>query len=202
MRRLLALGISLPLIVAGGVTAHWLTYLLAVPEAGARRTLLLATGHAYQTRVPVLIGALGGASLVLLAAAAVREGPLVARLRLSPAAFVALPVAGFALQEFGERLATGYAAPWHVWLEPAFWRGVLLQIPFALIAYIAATLLLRAAVLVERAVARRRAARGPRATATTTPRSFAPSGVAIPRRVRDGDALRFRGPPATMPVPR
>jgi hypothetical protein len=199
MRRVLALAISLPMMVAGGLGAHWLAYLLASPEAGVRRTLLLATGHAYQTRLPVVLGALGGISLVLVLALIARRGSLVARLRLSPTAFLALPLAGFAIQEVAERASVGFPNPWHVWLEPTFWRGALLQVPFGLAALLVATLLLRAAAVVERTVRRRR--RAPLLPTTAFVSRVVAAGLVRPaERVRMGDALRFRGPPRVASI--
>ena len=194
MRRLLALVLSLPVIVAGGLGAHWLAYLLAAPDAGVRRTLLLATGHAYQTRLPVVLGAVGGISLLLVVALLARRGTLVARLRLSPTAFVLLPLVGFALQELAERVRVGYPTPWHVWLEPTFWRGALLQVPFGLVALLIATVLLRVAAVVERRIARRARAQASVVAAGRARSSAVPSRRV--ERVRMGDALRFRGPPA------
>ncbi len=199
VRRLLAIVLSLPVMVAGGLGAHWLAYLLAAPDAGVRRTLLLATGHAYQTRLPVVLGAVSAVSLLLGVALLARRGSVMARLRLSPAPFVALPLVGFALQEAAERLRVGYGTPWHVWFEPTFWRGALLQVPFGLLALLIATVLLRVAAVVERRVARRPRSR---ISAVAAPIVRSLGHVVSPRaeRARLGDALRFRGPPVRVIV--
>ena len=201
MRRIAALFVALPIMIAGGTAAHWLAYMLAVPELGARRALLVSE-HAYQEGLPMVIGLLGGLSLVLVAALVLRGGSLVERLRLHPAVFMALPMGGFATQEFAERLLVGYGSPWNVWLEPTSWRGLALQVPFGLLAFLAATLLLKAAVVVERVVRRRRP-RAPRPTLAVSPlRLPAFTLAALPRLIRAGDALRFRGPPLAAPPSR
>ncbi len=189
MRRLATLILTLPLVLAGGQAAHWLGYVLAVPSASTRETLLMTTGHASQTILPVGLGALGGMVAVLLAALATRRP-------IGPSAFVALPAAGFVVQEHLERLSIG-AAPWHVWQEPTFWRGLLLQVPFGLLAFLLASIMLGAARVVHRVIARRH--RRPVRIAGSSPRPDGPrSIVSLPRLVRGGDALSFRGPPLAV----
>jgi hypothetical protein len=79
--------------------------------------------------------------------------------RVPPFAFALLPPLAFALQELLElSLHTGSIA-WQACVEPTFLPGLALQLPFALLAYVAARLLLRAAVRLGRALARPRGAR-------------------------------------------
>ncbi len=182
----------------GVVAAHWVAYLIAVPDAGSRRTLLAATGHAYAAWLPMAVGALGSLAVLLLGALILGRGSSLQRTRLRPGAFLALPPIAFALQEHAERLRVGYGSPWHVWQEPTFWRGLLLQLPFGLLAYGLARLLLRASRAVQVLVARRRdsAARPVRWPAPPRLHRFPSLNLLVPVPVRGGDALAFRGPPA------
>jgi hypothetical protein len=182
----------------GVVAAHWVAYLVAVPDAGSRRALLAASGHAYVAWVPMAIGALGSFAVLLLSALIVGASTSLGRVRLRPGAFLALPPLAFALQEHAERLRVGYASPWHVWQEPTFWRGLLLQLPFGLLAYGVARLLLRASRAVQVLVGRRRggAPRPVRWPAAPRLHRFPSLILLVPVPVRGGDALAFRGPPA------
>jgi hypothetical protein len=197
VRRALALALSLPLMIAGGVAAHALAYQLAVPNAAARATLLAATGHAYIAWLPGLIGILSALAVVLLAALVFGRGSTLERVRLRPEIFVLLPMVTFAVQEFTERAFSGYVSPWHVWQEPTFWRGLLLQIPFGVAAFLIASFLLGTARILHRVVERRRHAGAAPAVVTLRTRTLTPLSRVLPARVRCGDALRFRGPPAT-----
>jgi hypothetical protein len=195
MRRLAAVLLALPLMVAGGVCAHWLAYRLAVPDVSARSTLLAATGHAYVAWLPVLIGVLSALAVLAAAGLVLGRGSLLERLRLRPGVFVWLPIVAFCVQEHVERLSVGYGSPWHVWQEPTFWRGLLLQVPFGLAAYLVAALLLRGARALRAVIVAGR----PRPRAVTVLWPARRVGLAervLVRRVRGGDALRFRGPPA------
>ncbi len=194
MRRIAAILLALPVMVVGGICAHWVAYELAVPDASARSTLLAATGHAYGAWLPAVVGVLVAMMLIALAALAFGRGSALERLRIGPSAFVALPLLGFVVQEHVERWTAGYGSPWHVWQEPTFWRGVLLQVPFGLLAYAVATLLFRGARALHAVVAARRR-RCIRVTTESTIVVVAYCSLLL-RRVRCGDALRFRGPPA------
>lgn len=198
MRRLSAVALAIPLMTAGVILAHWIAYLVAVPDAGSRRALLAASGHAYVAWVPMLLGVTAAVAVLLLACLALRGGTSLAHARLRPRAFVVLPPVAFAVQEHAERLRVGYDTPWHVWQEPTFLRGLLLQLPFGLLAYAIAALVLRVSRAVQALVERRRTAR-PFAP-WRAPRVPRPSAAALLRAVpvRAGDALSFRGPPAAL----
>jgi hypothetical protein len=145
MRRGAAWGLALPLALVGSQAAHALAYALVYPQAGTRSLTLFATGHAYLTWLPVAFAGAGAAAAVSLAATALdatRGRPA----RNVPAwAFGLVPPAGFVLQELLElSLHTGTFG-WRAILAPTFLPGLLLQLPFALAAYVAARLLLRAA---------------------------------------------------------
>lgn len=158
-RRCLAAWLSsLPLMVGGSQVAHVLAFRLVYPDAQVRWSELLATGHGY-SRYPgflPLVLALGLAvELVGLVALVSCLGRGRQRVEAVPAwAFALLPVLGFTLQEFLERLLAGASFPWWIVLDPTFRTGLALQLPFALAAYLIARLLLRVAEHVAGALRR------------------------------------------------
>src|SRR5207245_2966992 len=118
--------------------------------------MLLVTGHGYLTWLPLalaLAGAVALAALCVAAADAVRGRPA----RALPAwAFALLPPATFVIQEMLElSLHTGSFNA-HALFAPTFLPGLMLPLPLALAAYIAARFLLRAAERVGRALAQPR----------------------------------------------
>jgi hypothetical protein len=154
MRRSLAWLVAMPLMLAGSQVAHAVAYRLAFPQSDIRLRALLATGHGYLTWLPLALGAAGAVALVALGTAVldsargrdVRELPAVA--------FALLPPSAFVLQEVLElSLHTGTFG-WHALLAPTFAPGLLLQLPFAAIAFLVARLLLRAAERIGRALTR------------------------------------------------
>jgi hypothetical protein len=154
MRRGLAWALTLPLVLLGTQAAHALAYDLVYPQAHAR--VLLETGHGYLTWLPLalaLAGAVALAALGVAAADAVRGRPA----RALPAwAFAVLPPVMFVIQEVLElSLHTG-GFNVHALLAPTFLPGLLLQLPLALIAYMAAGFFLRGAERVGRALAQPR----------------------------------------------
>jgi hypothetical protein len=158
MRRRLAWGVALPLALAGTQAAHALAYALVYPQASLRGAALAATGHSYFTWLPaVLVGAAACALLSL-------GGTVVSAARgrtehAAPAwALALLAPTVFGLQEILElSLHTGTFG-WHAVLAPTFLPGLALQLPFALAAYLAARMLLRAATSLGLALARPRVA--------------------------------------------
>jgi hypothetical protein len=170
MRRRLAWLVALPAMLTGSQLAHALAYRLAYPEAHVRLLRMAATGHGYVAWLPLALGVAGSIAVVALVAAgldAARGRPI----RDVPAfAFALLPPLAFVLQEFLE-LSLHLGRPsWQFAAAPTFLPGLLLQLPFAVLAYVAARLLLRAAELVGRALARRRR---PRPAATFSTRDIA-----------------------------
>src|SRR4051794_32311552 len=155
MRRGLAWALTLPLVLLGSQAAHALAYDLVSPQAHAR--MLLTTGHGYLTWLPLalaLAGAVALAALGVAAADAARGRPA----RALPAwAFAVLPPAVFVIQEVLElSLHTG-GFTMQALLAPTFLPGLLLQLPLALVAYLAARFFLRGAERVGRALAQPRA---------------------------------------------
>ena len=146
-RRAAAWFLSIPLMVAGSQVAHVFAYRLVYPQAQVRLRDLLATGHSYMLGrlgfLPLVLGVVLGLELVAVGWAivgAVRERWA----RPVPAwAFALLPIAGFTTQEFLERWLMGGGVPWWMVEQPTFRVGIALQLPFALLAYLAARLLLR-----------------------------------------------------------
>ena len=152
MRRGAAWGLALPLALVGSQAAHAVAYALVYPQAGTRALTLFATGHAYLTWLPVVFAGAGAAAVVSLAVTAVdaaRGRPA----RHVPAwAFALVPPAGFVLQEVLELSLHRGTFGWRAFLAPTFLPGLLLQLPFALAAYVAARVLLRTAEHVGRAL--------------------------------------------------
>jgi len=155
MRRRLTWLVAVPAMLVGSQAAHGLAYRLAFPDAQLRLHVLALTGHGYLARLPVALGVAGAAAGVGLGFAAwdAAHGRRVRE--LSPLAFALLPPLAFTLQELLElSLHTGRFG-WQAFAAPTFVPGLALQLPFALLAYVAARLLLRAAVRLGRALAAR-----------------------------------------------
>jgi hypothetical protein len=134
----------------GGLVAHALAYELAAAESHAAHASAHPDIHGYFAVWPICAATCGTIILVSLTASAVVRTwaghPVSAPLWL----FALLPPIGFAVQEHAERvLATG-AFPQAAALEPTFALGLILQIPFALAAYLAARVLIALAVAVAR----------------------------------------------------
>jgi hypothetical protein len=144
-RRLAGWLLAIPLMGAGSQVAHVFAYRLVYPEAHVRLRELLATGHGYLGYTPVLLGF--GAAVELAAFASILAGTVRRRRydAVRPWAFALLPPLGFVIQEFLERWLAGSSFPWWMVQQPTFRIGLLLQLPFALAAYLLARLLLRVA---------------------------------------------------------
>jgi hypothetical protein len=151
-RRAAAWLLALPLMVAASQVAHVFAYRLVYPEAGVRLHALLVTGHSYMTLWPKLL-AMGGA-LELAALVSIVVGNVHRRRStpVTPWAFALMPPLAFVLQELLERWFVSGSFPWWMALQPTFRIGLLLQLPFALLAYLLARLLLRVADRVGKAL--------------------------------------------------
>ncbi|HVP75439.1 MAG TPA: hypothetical protein VMS63_05400 [Gaiellaceae bacterium] len=191
MRRVLAWLVALPLLLAGSQAAHLLAYRWVYPEAHVRLEALVSTGHGYLSHLPLVLGvgsAIASLSLLLSAVDAARGRPA----RALPAwAFALLPPLAFVLQEFLERSLHLGAFAWQTAFAPTFLPGLALQLPFALAAYVAARLLLRAVERAGRALApvRPPVRRVPAAAAAVPVEALPVVGNALSRR------LAKRGPP-------
>ena len=174
MRRRLAWLVAVPLALAGSQVAHAVAYAVVYPEASLRVSALRGTGHSYLSVLPLVLGIGAAIALVGLVAAVVdtaRGKPV----RDVPAgAFALLPPATFVVQELLElSLHTG-SFGWHAFTAPTFVPGLALQLPFALLAFLAARLLLRTAVELGRLLVPR--ARVVEPASPVTPRSAALRG--------------------------
>jgi hypothetical protein len=155
--------VALPAAAGGVLAAHAAAYALAGEGA--------SPSHGYLPLAQALVCALLALGLGAATASA-RSGPLA---RPGARAFAVAPPLAFLLQETAER---GFTPPF----ERVVLLGLLLQLPFALLAWLAARLLLRAAEALAPAqprTATRRAAKRPCAV-VSGPRSVA----RVPRRGR------------------
>jgi hypothetical protein len=150
-RSRLAWLLAFAITVAGWVSAHEVAYRLAIPHPHARAAELAETGHAY-----LAYGSLAAVTCLLVALLC--TAGLVARphsprppSRRLLLLFALLPPLGFALQELVERLLTTGDLPYDAALEPTFLVGILVQLPFALAAFVVA----RALFAFARGLARR-----------------------------------------------
>ncbi|HEV7133735.1 MAG TPA: hypothetical protein VGN27_08425 [Gaiellaceae bacterium] len=195
MRRALAWALALPLTLAGSQAAHLLAYRLVYPRTPIRARVLLETGHGYLDRVPLALGIAGGVALVSLLTTALDASRGRSARTLPPWAFGLLAPAAFALQEFLERSLHSGTFAWHAAAAPTFLPGLLVQVPFGLLAWLTATLLLRAAVYAGRAAApARRLGRLISGAAPTPP------GTAPARKRPLAHRLAERGPPLSLAV--
>jgi hypothetical protein len=186
----------LPLMLAASQLAHVFAYRLVYPESQVRLRELLATGHSYMAYMPLLLGI--GAALELVAFGSLVAGGVRRRGRaaVSPWAFALLPPLGFVLQEFLERWLAGASYPWWMVLQPTFRIGLLLQLPFALAAFLVARLLSRVADRVA-SVLRGRAERPARVGLV---RRWAALAAWPPRLRALADGHAGRGPPCSAVV--
>jgi hypothetical protein len=125
-RTLAAWLVALPAAAGGVLAAHAAAYALAGGDAGA--------AHGYLPLAEASVCALLALGLMAAALAARAGAPA----RPHALAFALAPPVAFLLQETAER---SFALP----LEPVVLLGLVLQLPFAVLAYLAARLLLRAA---------------------------------------------------------
>jgi hypothetical protein len=127
--------LSVPLAVAGWLTAHSVAYRVAEPDGHDRAEMLSDTGHGYLSLEPVFVAC----GLVLVVGGmfasvrqGVRERP---HSRPSMLLFTLMPVLGFAVIEHCERMVQHGHVPYGVVLEPTFLAGLALQLPFAVAAF-------------------------------------------------------------------
>lgn len=194
-RRSVAWLLTLPLAVVGSQLAHALAYRLATPNDAERGHELAASGHGYLAYLPAVLAVCS--VLVALALAGELGHALTDRSRRpsrpSALRFAVLAPAIFACQEHFERLLHDGRFPWNAGFHRLFLVGLLLQLPFALVAYTLARLLLRVARSLGRLL--------------TPPLRLSRVGAAIPRpatciAVPRVPALALgygsRGPPALL----
>jgi hypothetical protein len=190
--RIAAWLLAVPLMVAGSQVAHTFAYHLVYPNARVRVHELIETGHGYLGYAP-LAGGIGGA-LELIAFAWVVTRAVRGRADgrgVPPWAFALMPPLAFAVQEILERWLEAGAFPWWTFIQPTFAAGLMLQAPFALLAYLVARWLMR---LAERAAPGLRGSLArPRLAFVLPILGRLPAPPAPESAYRD--ALRARGPP-------
>jgi hypothetical protein len=147
--------VSIPFMAAGCFAAHSLAYHL-VSNPRER--------HGYLAFAPLFLGLLGGLAIV----GAARRGRT-----HSPVLFALLPPLAFVIQEHVERLQL-------VATEPAFLVGLVLQLPFALAALVAARAFLGLADLVAEVLATRPPVRRAPALPTPAVAHAAPCALLVP----------------------
>jgi hypothetical protein len=191
MRRSLAWLSAVPLMLAGSQVAHMLAYRWVYPSSPVRLHALLSTGHSYMDRLPLVLGIAGAVAFVSLLVGVV-DAARGRSLRGLPAwAFALLPLATFVLQEILERSLHTGTFVWEAVESPTFVPGLVLQLPFAAAAYLAARLLLRAAERVGRALAT-----GPPPAARVVALQLPlPQSTLLPRERPLACWLAKRGPP-------
>jgi hypothetical protein len=180
-RRLAALSLSLALVTSGLLAAHTLAYRLVHGQVGHQHV------HDYLARMPMVFALLFGLSIAALAVA-LRETEL--HLRAPAWLFALAPPSAFAVQEHLERAVQGLPAA-DTAVEPTFVLGLVLQAPFALLAYTLARTVFRAAEFVARLLAAQRPRRlRPARSARSTYELSSPHPAALAR------GFSSRGPPA------
>ena len=193
VRRALTWLLALPLIVVGSQVAHGLAYWWAYPVANVRDAILAHSGHGYLGYAPTVLGFLGGLELLVLLVL-VWDGVRGSDHGRLPAwVFLWLPVVGFVLQEHLERFIVSGVFPWWEVEVPTFWRGLVLQVPLGLLAYVIARFLRRAADAVAAVIVRRR---DPLAAAAVVPRRTWPSSAALLRPAPLALGAAGRAPPS------
>ena len=139
-------------MLAGTEVAHFVAFRVVYPDAWERSQALQQSGHGYFSWLPLL----GGIALAVLVSSMFLHGRDARKGENRPIShtsllrFAALPPLAFALQEHLEALIHSGSISGVV-IAPTFMIGLLLQLPFALLAYLVARLLLGAAERVGRA---------------------------------------------------
>jgi hypothetical protein len=189
----------LGLMAVGSVLAHALAYRLVAPVHGSHAAMNHA-GHAGHHQSPgvfphieVCLAICGSVALLALlgslATRVRRARPLVPPLWV----FGLVPPLGFIAQEQIEHLIAAGALPATALAEPTFLVGFLLQLPFALLAYGAAQLLLRVAgALIGRLGSR------PSLVLGRSPTRRQPVGLVLPRLPVLALGASQRGPPVPL----
>jgi hypothetical protein len=191
MRQRLPWLLAVPVMVAGSLAAHSLSYLFnsaRAAESGGEVSERAGSGDA--SYLVLFLGILAATALVA-AGGHLLLGRRRYSSRLSPWLFFVLPPLAFALQELSERLLRAEAFPFHAALEPRFLLGLLLQLPFGLLALLLARMLLRVVERIVRALVRARRPRLPTSASWSLRQVFD-----LPRIPALALGYQQRGPPA------
>jgi hypothetical protein len=146
-RQRLAWVLAVPVMVAGTFAAHSVTAVLVAARGEAGSEAGERHGGGAPAGLTLLLGFALALLLGILWQRALRRresGP-------TAATFVALPALAFLASEVLERLLGVESFPFQPALEPRLLLGLALQLPFGLVAFLVARLLLRA---VQQVVAR------------------------------------------------
>ena len=192
-RRSFAWVVAIVLALAGTQVAHTLAYDLAAAGPQERAHLLEEAGHGYLSYLPL---GLAFATAILALALVSEVRLVVAGATTRPPSFwsfAALAPLLFACQEHFERLVHDGAFPWTVVSAPTFAIGIALQLPFALVAYVLARLLLRAARSLGRLLAA-----PPRALAAGSGRRWPAVTAVLLRPSALSLGYGTRGPPFSL----
>jgi hypothetical protein len=179
MRPLAALLVSVPVAVAGWTSAHSAAYRFLDAEADHL--------HGYLRYAPPAVAALAAMLAVGLALAAAERR----RGRLPAWPFALLAPVGFVVQEHAERTVSAGEVPFATAVEPTFLVGLVLQLPFALAAFLVARGLLTAAVAIGRVLGG-----GKRAPLATYELLAPPLVPASPRAAASACRHAARAPPS------
>ena len=186
--------ITLPLALVGSQVAHAAGYRLATGE-GELAHALASSGHGYLAYAPLALAVCAAFVVIALARELICAlGGDETASRPSALAFSVLAPAIFIAQEHFERLTHGGAFPTSLLVEKTFVLGLALQVPFALVAYALARILLRATRAVARLLASPRVVALRRRSRWERDDLWSPTGVAT------GLRLGPRGPPSALVV--
>jgi hypothetical protein len=185
--------ITLPLAIVGSQVAHAAGYRLATGEDEFAHALA-SSGHGYLAYAPLAFGICAAFVVLALARELVALRGHERASRPSALVFSALAPAIFVAQEHFERLAHDGAFPTSLLVEKTFLLGLALQVPFALVAYALARLLLKATRAVAQLLASLRVVVLRKRSRWEHDDLWSPTGVAT--------GLRFgpRGPPSALVV--
>jgi len=189
-RERLAWLVTVPIAVAGSEAAHALANTAFGSPTGPSGELVEGRGPGAHL-VPAL-GALVLAAITLgLVARVAGAWGAGRRASAAPFVFACLPPALYGFQEHLELGLHSGAVPLAAVLEPTFLPGLVLQVPFALAAYVLARLLIGLADGVRGLIGRRGQVHVPPVRGAAVPRAR----DASPRRSFAGQAHCGRGPP-------
>ena len=141
------------LTVAGWISAHDVAYRLALPHPHDSGSDIAPARHAYLAYASLLVVLCLLLAVLCTAGLVARPHGLLAPSRRILFLFVLLPPLGFALQEVTESLFATGTLPFEAALEPTFLVGILLQVPFALAAFVVARMLFAMVRALARTVA-------------------------------------------------
>jgi hypothetical protein len=190
-----ALVLSIPVAATGSLLAHCFAYRLLEPHAHHHAHALQPARDQFAYDPLVFVGALALVVAALAAHGYDTYRGRAARVTPPPWLFAALPPVGFVVQEHLERLIhAGSLAP-HAFLEPSFFIGLWLQIPFAAAAYVLARALLRAAERLGEALARAHRVRRVNSLVDL----LLPDSIDAPRIALLAQGRAQRGPPLLPP---